>query len=79
MSTRITVSLPEELVVAVNASVASGEAASVSAYVAMALREKAERESVSDVLAEWLAEAGPLPDAEQQWVETALARAGLES
>lgn len=79
MSTRITVSLPEELVVAVNASVASGEAASVSAYVAMALREKAERESVSDVLAEWLAEAGPLGDAEQQWVETALARAGLES
>ncbi len=79
MSMRITVSLPEELVVAVNASVASGEAASVSAYVAMALREKAERESVSDVLAEWLAEAGPLRDAEQQWVETSLARAGLES
>lgn len=79
MSTRITVSLPDDLVVAANAAVAAGQAASVSAYVAMALREKTEKESAADVLAEWLAEAGPLSDEEHAWVEAALARAGLES
>lgn len=79
MSTRITVSLPDDLVMAATSAVAAGQAASVSAYVAMALREQAERESVADVLAEWLAEAGPLSEEENAWVETALARAGLES
>lgn len=79
MSTRITVSLPDELVVAATSAVAAGQAASVSAYVAMALREQVDRESVADVLAEWLAEAGPLSDEETAWVGAALDRARLGS
>ncbi len=77
MSTRITVSLPDELVAAATAAVAAGRAASVSAYVANALREKADRESVADVLADWRADAGPLSAEDEAWVQQALAHAQL--
>ena len=77
MSTRITVSLPDELVAAATAAVAAGQAASVSAYVAIALREKSARESVADVLADWRAEAGPLAAGDESWVQEALATAEL--
>ena len=62
MSTRITVSLPDELVAAATAAVAAGQAASVSAYVAIALREKSARESAAG---------------EESWVQEALATAEL--
>ena len=77
MNTRITVSLPEDLVEAATAAVASGQAASVSAYVAGALREKADRESVAAVLAEWRVEAGPLSVDDEAWVQDALSKAQL--
>ena len=78
MSTRITVRLPDDLVASAVAAVAAGRATSVSAYVASALREKAERESVAEVLAEWRSEAGPLAAADETWVQDALIRAQLE-
>jgi Arc/MetJ-type ribon-helix-helix transcriptional regulator len=74
MNARVTVSLPEELVDAAHAAVAAGRAASVSAYVASALRDKLDRESVDDVLAEWVTELGPLTAEDEAWVEDALAR-----
>ena len=79
MSTRITVSLPDDLVAVAQGAVRDGRAASVSAYVASALREKAGRESVADVLAEWVAEAGPLTAAEDAWVQESLAAARLDA
>ncbi len=78
MSARITVSLPDDLVASAAAAVAAGRATSVSAYVASAMREKAERESVAEVLAGWRAEAGPLMAADETWVQDALASAQLE-
>jgi Arc/MetJ-type ribon-helix-helix transcriptional regulator len=78
MSTRITVSLPDDLVASAAAAVAAGRAPSVSAYVASAIREKAERESVAAVLADWRTEAGPLTTADETWVQEALTRAQLE-
>ena len=77
MNARITVSLPEELVEAATAAVASEQAASVSAYVAGALREKADRESVAEVLAEWRVEGGPLSAEDEAWVQDALSNAQL--
>lgn len=77
MSTRITVSLPDELVAVAQAAVRDGRAASVSAYVATALREKASQESVADVLAEWRAEAGPLAADDEAWVQESLAASQL--
>jgi Arc/MetJ-type ribon-helix-helix transcriptional regulator len=78
MSARITVSLPDDLVASAAAAVAAGRATSVSAYVATAMREKAERESVAEVLAEWRTEAGPLTTADEKWVQDALSTAQLE-
>ncbi len=57
---------------------AAGRATSVSAYVASAMREKAERESVAEVLADWRTEVGALTAADETWVQDALARAQLE-
>jgi Arc/MetJ-type ribon-helix-helix transcriptional regulator len=78
MSARITVSLPDDLVASAAAAVAAGRATSVSAYVATAMRQLAERESVAEVLAEWRSEAGPLTAADETWVQDALAEARLE-
>lgn len=78
MNARITVSLPEDLVAAAHAAVAAGRAASVSAYVAGALRETSERESLADVLAEWRVELGPPTEEEEAWVQDALAAMGME-
>ena len=75
MSTRITVSLPDELVASAHAAVAAGRAASVSAYVASAMRELSERESVADVLADWRAESGPPGAEDEAWVAAALVKA----
>ena len=79
MSARITVSLPDDLVASAAAAVAAGRATSVSAYVATAMREMAERESVAEVLAQWRSEAGPLTAADETWVQDALTAAQLES
>jgi len=72
MNARITVSLAEDLLAEVNAAVAGGRAASVSAYVAEALREKSGRESLDDLLAELVAELAPATEEETVWVRRAL-------
>jgi Arc/MetJ-type ribon-helix-helix transcriptional regulator len=63
MTTKIAVSLPDELVELARASVARGEFASVSAYVANAIRRAHSGFTLRDVLDEIEAEVGP-PSAE---------------
>ena len=72
MTRRITVSLPDHLVDAAVMAVESGQAASVSAYVAEALVEKSGREGISAVLADWRAAVGPPTAEESEWAERAL-------
>ena len=72
MTTRITVSLPADLVNAANEAVRAGRAASVSAYVAEALAEKTGRENLADFLADWREQAGPASPEETEWAEQAL-------
>ena len=50
MTTKIAVSLPDELVAEAKAAVASGRSASVSAYVAEAMRGVSGRETLREVL-----------------------------
>jgi Arc/MetJ-type ribon-helix-helix transcriptional regulator len=69
---KITVSLPDELVEQSRAAVRSGRAASVSAYVAEALREKGRRRTLADWVAEQEAEFGPITEAEMAWAQKAL-------
>lgn len=59
MTTRITVSLPDHLVADARRAVDSGEASSVSAYVASALEATRSKQSLKDLLDEWDRELGP--------------------
>ena len=72
MTTKIAVSLPDELVEQAKAAVAAGQAASVSAYVAEALREKGRRRTLADWIAEQEAELGPITDEDRAWADYVL-------
>jgi Arc/MetJ-type ribon-helix-helix transcriptional regulator len=72
MTIKIAVSLPDELVADAKAAVASGRAASVSAYVADAMRSVSGRESLSDVIRDIYEEIGcPTPE-ERAWAREQL-------
>ena len=73
MTRRITVSLPDHLVEQATEAVQRGLAPSVSAYVAEALAERAEREPLDKVLADWRAQDGPPSAEDVAWAERALA------
>lgn len=72
MTVKIAVSLPDELVEQAKAAVAAGRAASVSAYVAEAMREKGRRRTLADWIAEQEAELGPITDEERAWADYVL-------
>ena len=72
---KIAVSLPEEVVAHVRRAVAAGQAESVSAYVAEALVEKAQRAGLDAILDQMLEETGgPLTDEEIEWADRVLGR-----
>lgn len=65
-TSKIAVSLPDELVAYVRELVRAGEAASVSAVVRDALEERMRRARLEEMLTEMLAESGgPMTDAER--------------
>ena len=72
MRSRITVTVDQDTVRTAEAAVAAGRAASVSAWVASAMAERARRESLADVLAEIRAELGPATDEESAWARSVL-------
>jgi Arc/MetJ-type ribon-helix-helix transcriptional regulator len=72
MTTKIAVSLPDELVAAARKAVAEGRAASVSAYVAEALERRRADEDLAALLDDLDAEYGA-PSAEHNaWARRAL-------
>ena len=72
-TTKIAVSLPSGLVQRVRRAVRSGRSASVSAYIASAVQEKATLEDLAALLREMLAESGgPLTAAERHQADEAL-------
>lgn len=71
---RITVSLPDELAERVRR--AAGGEGQVSAYVATALADYAEREGLDAILADWAGET-PVPGEVRRAVADELAAAGL--
>jgi Arc/MetJ-type ribon-helix-helix transcriptional regulator len=62
MTTKIAVSLPDELVEAARAAVRDGRAASVSAYVADAMADKARQTSLGELLDELVRVHGPVSE-----------------
>lgn len=72
---KIAVTLPQELVVRARAAVRQNRAASVSAYVAAAMREKTDRDELAALLDELLAATGgPLTASERREADAALGR-----
>ena len=71
---RITISLPDDL--ADKIKQAAGGEGQVSSYVATALADYQEQESLDELLSAWRAES-PVPDEVQQQVEAELDEAGL--
>ncbi len=71
---RITVSLPDELVERIKH--AAGGKRQVSSYVATALEDYQERETLDNILASWREET-PVPAEVQRQVETELDQVGL--
>lgn len=71
---RLTVSLPDDLVAKIKR--AAGGEGRVSSYVATALADYQEKESLDELLAAWRAES-PVPDEIQQQVEAELDHVGL--
>lgn len=71
---RITVSLPDELVEKIKC--AAGGKRQVSSYVATALEDYQERETLDDILAAWREET-PVSEEVQRQVEAELDNAGL--
>jgi Arc/MetJ-type ribon-helix-helix transcriptional regulator len=74
MTTKIAVSLPDELVAQAREAVDRGQASSVSAYVAGAMRQARLRESLRDVLASWDAELGQPDRRSGDWARRQLRR-----
>jgi Arc/MetJ-type ribon-helix-helix transcriptional regulator len=72
MTTKIAVSLPDELVAAARQAVSEGRASSVSAFVAGAIEEHGRYESLAELLAEMAAEAGPPGADDRAWARDAL-------
>ena len=71
---RITVSLPDELVDRIKK--AAGGDGQVSSYVATALADYQERETLSEILASWQTET-PVPDDVRREAAAELDQAGL--
>lgn len=70
---KIAISLPTALAERARTAVQKGRAASVSAYVAAALEEKAKLDDLASLLDEMLAESGgPLTAAERRAADKAL-------
>lgn len=70
---RITVSLPDELVDKLRSSVSEGQ---VSSYVAEALTDYTERESLDEILASWQEET-PVPESVRREVAAQLDDVGM--
>lgn len=72
-SVKIAVSLPVEVAERARRAVRKGRAASVSAYVATALEERAKLDELETLLSEMLAESGgPLTAAERRAADRSL-------
>ena len=72
MTTKIAVSLPDELVAAARRAVEEGRAASVSAYVATALARQVREDDLGALLAEMRAEHGSPSAEDYAWADQVL-------
>lgn len=74
-TTKITVTVPEELAAHIRREVEQGQYASVSAFVTRAVESMRDFEPLDLLIASMIAEAGEPDEAAEAWVEQAMAAA----
>jgi Arc/MetJ-type ribon-helix-helix transcriptional regulator len=72
MTTKIAVSLPDELVDAARRAVTEGRSTSVSAFIATAIADKARFDDLEALLADMAAESGPPDEEDRLWARASL-------
>jgi hypothetical protein len=72
MTTKIAISLPDELAEAVRRAVTEDRAPSVSAYIADMIRERERAQGLAALLDEWDAELGPPTAEDYAWADEQL-------
>jgi antitoxin ParD1/3/4 len=72
MTTKIVVSLPDELADAAGRAVAEGRASSVSAFIASAIADKTRFDDLEALLADMAAESGPPDESDRHGARVAL-------
>jgi Arc/MetJ-type ribon-helix-helix transcriptional regulator len=72
MTTKIAISLPDELAEAVRRAVSEDRAPSVSAYIADMIRERERAQGLAALLADWDREFGPPSAEDVAWAEQQL-------
>lgn len=72
MTAKIAVSLPDEQVAAARRAVEEGRAASVSAYIAEAIRRREQEDGLASVLDDMDAEHGPPSTEDIDWARRTL-------
>jgi Arc/MetJ-type ribon-helix-helix transcriptional regulator len=72
MTTKIAVSLPDDLVMAAKRAVAEGRAGSVSAFVAKALSDRQHADSLAALVADIVSEEGAPGAEDYAWADQAL-------
>jgi Arc/MetJ-type ribon-helix-helix transcriptional regulator len=72
MTTKIAVSLPDELVEAARRAVTEGRSSSVSAFIASAMADKTRFDDLEALLADMAAESGPPDESDRRWAREAL-------
>jgi Arc/MetJ-type ribon-helix-helix transcriptional regulator len=72
MTTKIAISLPDELVATARQAVADGRAASVSAFVADSIQERGRMCDLADLLADMAGQGGVPTEADRRWAREAL-------
>jgi len=72
MTTKIAISLPDEVLATARQAVDEGRASSLSGYIAATLAERQDYEDLAALLAEMAAETGGPSDEDRRWARQAL-------
>lgn len=72
MTSKLAISLPDELAEEARRAVREGRAASVSAYIAASLAETARTRSITALVADMRAEDGAPSEEDHEWARRAL-------
>ena len=72
MTTKVAISLPDEVLAVARQAVTDGRANSLSGYIASTLAERQDYEDLAELLAEMAAESGAPSDEDRRWARRAL-------